>query len=117
MTKKGNIISAIVILIIFIPIFLIASSMQDNNILTDELQELTTQLETRVTELETLDQAQQIRIKELKENLTDHEEVVTVDLEELKAEIKEVEIKNDQISETSFYFIIEELWEAIERIK
>ena len=91
--------------------------MRDNNTLTAELQHLTTQLETRVTELQELDQAQQIRIKELKDNLTDHQETVTVDLGKLKAELKEVEIKNDAMSEQSFYFIIDEIWEAIERIE
>ena len=119
-TKKDNIIVGVIFLVIFSIALSLTLSIKDNRTLNYEIQELTIQIELKLEALENLDIEQKKIIRELKLNLNDHDKSIDINFDKINNlynQLIELRISDDEISETSFYFIVDEIWETIDLLE
>jgi len=119
-TKKDNIIVGVIFLVIFSIALSLTLSIKDNRTLNYEIQELTIQIELKLEALENLDIEQKKIIRELKLNLNDHDKSIDINFDKINNlynQLIELRISDDEISEQSFYFIVDEIWETIDLLE
>jgi len=120
MNLKNNIQAASIFLLIFIIAFTFAINSRNNNRLDDELLTLTQDLIEYRQTLEALQVAQRIIIIDLKKNLTDHQEQITINFDEvnrLNGKLHDMRIETDYFSETSLIYLFDEVWDKLDRLE
>lgn len=82
--------------------------------------ETNARLDSMETEQERLQEFVTVKVADLKTLINDHEKRIDINfrhINHLTSQLIDIKISKDSISETSFYFIIDEIWTELERLE